>query len=277
MPQKSIEQTLVEHLQEQGYRIQRNRGVPQDQTIVLREDVKPGQKIRLGIVSDEHFCSKYQQATALREFFKYADSRGVEAYISGGDTVDGGRMHRDQEFELFVHGASAQVNYAAEQYPRSANGPVHRIDGNHDYSHFNQAGLSFGAELASKRQDLPFLGYASATVKVGPLNIYVMHGDGGMAYAKSYKMQRIAEQLDLDKRGVHVFVLGHYHTSAHLPRYRGVNCIQMPCWQAQTPYLRRKGLLPEIGGVVLELEFGQGKIRDMTVEWRFYEPKQGDY
>jgi predicted phosphodiesterase len=186
-------------------------------------------------------------------------------------------MHRDQEFELFVHGASAQVAYAADALPKSENGPTYRIDGNHDYSHYNQAGHSFGSELQERRPDMKFLGYAGATLKIGPATIYVMHGDGGVAYARSYKMQRIAEQLDLDQRGVDLFVLGHYHVSGHLPRYRGVNCIMAPCWQAQTPYLRRKGLMPDIGGLVLEIEFGQHGIREIRTDWRFYEPKENDY
>lgn len=276
-PSKTLEEIAREFLQEQGYRIEKSRGVPTDQTIVIREATKPGEIIRLGLVSDEHFCSKHQQLSALRDFYAYADSRGVEAYISSGDTVDGGRMHRDQEFELFIHGASAQVNYAADVHPRSSNGPTYRVDGNHDYSHFNQAGHSFGAELEVKRPDLKFMGYAGAVVKIGDLTYYAMHGAGGVAYARTYKLQRIAEQLNLDQRGVDVFGLGHYHVSAHLPRYRGVNCIMLPCWQSQTPFLRRLGLLPDIGGVVMEIEFGQHGVRDIRVDWRMYEPKENDF
>lgn len=259
--------------------MEKHRGVPTDQEVVIREATKPGEIIRLGLLSDEHLCSKHQQLTALRDFYAYADSKGVEAYISGGDTVDGGRMHRDQEFELFIHGASAQVNYAADvQHPRSANGPTYRIDGNHDYSHFNQAGHSFGAELEQKRPDLKFLGYAAATVKVGAVSIYTMHGMGGVAYARSYKMQRISEQLNLEQRGVDIFLLGHYHITGHLPRYRGVCCIMPGCFQSQTPFLRRLGLLPDVCGVVIELEFGDnGKLRDMRLDWRMYQEKENDY
>lgn len=274
---KSVEEVALDYLQEQGYQIQKNRGIPQDQTFVLREEIEPGTTVKLGLVSDEHLCSRYQQLSSLKDFYKYGDSQGVEAFISGGDSVDGGRMHRDQEFELFVHGASAQVNYAAEHLPKSENGPTYRIDGNHDYSHFNQAGHSFGAALEEKRPDMKFLGYAGATLKIGPATIYIMHGDGGVAYARTYKLQRIAEQLDLDQRGVDLFVLGHYHVSAHLPRYRGVNCIMMPCWQSQSPYLRRKGLMPDIGGLILEIEFGQHGIREMRTNWRFYDVVENDF
>jgi predicted phosphodiesterase len=271
------ERDSIALLQERGYRVEKAPKVPQDQAIVIREKANPGTVVKLGILSDEHLCSKYQQLSALRDFFAFGDNQGVDAYVSGGDTCDGDRMHKDHMLEVFVHGSTAQVEYVAEHYPKPA-APLYRIDGNHDYSHYNSSGHIFGQSLQEKRPELRFVGYAGGIVKIGAASIYVMHGDGGVAYARSYKMQRIAEQLDLEQRGIDIFALGHYHVSGHLPRYRGLNCLMLPCFQSQTPYLRRKGLMPDIGGVIMEIEFGRkGAIRDVQVRWRLYEPKVKDY
>ncbi len=67
-----------------------------------------------------------------------------------------------------------------------------------------------------------------------------------------------------------------------MPMYRNVMVIQMPCFEAQTPYLKRKGLYPEVGGVVIEMvvddEGEKVGLASFKVEFvPFYVPIEKDY
>lgn len=55
--------------------------------------------------------------------------------------------------------------------------------------------------------------------------------------------------------------MNHYHVTNILPGYRNVYGILPGCFQAQTPFLRRLGLQPDIGGMIMEV-----KLSDMDVE-----------
>ena len=125
---------LIEMLEAEGYSVDRTPQKERVRTSILRDLAKPGKTIRIGVCSDTHLGSKFQQLTYLRDFYKYADSRGVAAFINAGDIVDGPvQFHRDQPYGNFRHGFDAQVKYAAEVYPRSTIGAeTHFIDGNHD-------------------------------------------------------------------------------------------------------------------------------------------------
>lgn len=72
---------------------------------------------------------------------------------------------------------------------------------------------------------------------------------------------------------------GHYHCSALLPMYRNVVAVQMPCFQSQTPYLKTRGLYPEIAGVILEFSKAKnGGLVWAKPEWVFFfVPKKEDY
>ncbi len=116
-----------------------------------------------------------------------------------------------------------------------------------------------------------------AYLNFGNIVAYLMHGEGGVAYARSYRMQKIIEQFPPEKKP-HLLFLGHYHTENHLPAYRNVAGFQLPCFQTQTNYLRAKGLSPEIGFLILEITPNTKGIAKYKTEWYpFYVPLHGDY
>lgn len=273
------ERHTIEDLEERGYRVTK---VPPKERATTKLDVrvKPGSTIRVGIVSDTHIGSKFQQITALREFYRYADERGVSQYLHGGDILEGLHVHRDSVYEQYAIGWNAQAKAAAEQYPRSANGPTSFVDGNHDGWVFENAGLVSGEQLAQKRTDFRFLGFHSAYVTLGGVRFLLQHGKaGGGAYGKSYAPQRLLEQLAVEERSLtQVALYGHWHTDLYLGRYQGVFGFTLPCFKSQDRWHRRKGLNPIIGGLVLEIEFTRDlKVWNLRQDWRYFSPVVGDY
>jgi hypothetical protein len=108
----------------------------------------------------------------------------------------------------------------------------------------------------------------------------LQHGaKGGGPYGKSYKPQRLLEQLDpIERERTHLALYGHWHTDLYLGRYQGVFGFSLPCFKAQDPFLRTLGKSPTIGGLILEVEFTRDmKVWDLRQEWVYFEPRQNDY
>lgn len=235
--------------------------------------------VRFGVVSDTHLGHKHQQLTHLRAFCKEAEAWRVDFMLHAGDVVDGGRMHRDQEYELFRHGAIAQGKYAAEELPRVKVGrrvvPWKVIGGNHDGSFFNDAGADV-LEYLNQRPDVAVLGAPAAMFHYGPLRIYLMHPDGGPSYARSYKLQKIVEGFEADAKP-HILLAGHWHVQCHVST-RNVEAFALPCFQSQTAYLKRKGLQPVVGGYLFEVIYNELGPLSITSRFvRYSNPIPADY
>lgn len=276
-PKKIREQ--IEALEREGFRI--TKQPPKERARAkLDIDVKPGGTVRVGLVSDTHLGNRSQQITALADFYKYADSRGAQVFLHAGDLLDGLHVHRDAVYGQFVHGLDAQLGYAAEAYPKSANGPTYAIQGNHDLWYYGNVGASPGMYLQEKRPDIIDLGHQAAFVEFGGLRAYVCHGSkGGNSYARSYKLQKLIEQMEVEERSqTDLAFFGHWHTYADLGRYQGVLTWSLGAFQAQTGFERVLGKSPSVCGMYLEIEFTRDrKIWNVRPDIRWYEPRKNDY
>ncbi len=234
--------------------------------------------IRLGIVSDTHGGSRYEQLTALRSFYAYADAQKVDAFVHAGDMTQGSdRMHRGMELEVHAHGADAQVAYVANTYPVPRKGiKTYAIAGNHDDSFLKDGGVNVVRRIAAQRPDIVYIGQDAAYLTLGNLRIYVIHPDGGGAYAKSYKGQKISEAVP-QERGVALLLIGHYHNEATF-KWRGSRVLQLPCFQSQYAWLARKALNPDIGGIIADLWLDDdGRLRRFRYEYVDYPALDEDW
>jgi hypothetical protein len=195
LPSKA-RQAAIERLERDGYRVIAEP--PIERAVAkLGVRVKPGGTVKIGAVSDTHIGSNYQQITSLTDFYAYADARGVTQFLHAGDMLEGLHVHRGAAYEQYALGAAKQAKAAVAQYPRSKNGPTNWIEGNHDAWTYENSGVEVNELITPKRPDLVYLGYYSAFVEVGPLRILLQHGaKGGGPYGKSYKPQRLLEQLE---------------------------------------------------------------------------------
>ena len=264
------DQRLIEELQSRGHQVELHPRTGGEGFKHIRAD-EPQGSVRFGVVSDTHLGSKHQQLTYLHQFYDYAMNEGVEFFLHAGDIVDGlHTVHRGaMVYEQFVHGFDAQVAYAAEVYPK-VGVPTYIINGNHDLWFHTNTGSNVAKTLADMRDDMEYLGDEGAYYKIGDaVEVYVMHPAGGPAYARSYKLQKWIEQVPPHQKP-HLALLGNWHISAMLPSYRNVIGALVPCFQAQTPYERRKGLNPEVGGYVIDIDWDEKGPIGMKFDSRFY-------
>ena len=233
---------------------------------------------KIGVLSDTHLGSQMQQVTLLHKAYEIFLEEGVKKVFHCGDFVEGtGKQYFGQLYEMFLHGGDNLVDYAVKNYPRQAGITTYVIGGSHDYSYYKENGIDVLKKIASERQDIKYLGMFGAYIKIGKLSFYLMHGDSGVTYARSYRQQKIVENFPADKKP-NVLLLGHYHVTNVLPQYRNVLAIQLSCFQTQTTYLRAKGLAPDIGFYILDITPDVKGMGHFKIDYRpFYTPLDGDF
>lgn len=254
------EAAMIETLQSRGYSVLKESKVePRVKLAHLKT-----KRYRLGVISDTHMGSMFHQRTYMQEFCDAFAAEGCEAILHAGDLVHGSsNMHKGMEFEVAVHGAHAQTAYAVENFP-NVGLPIYIIDGNHDLSFLKDAGAYVVRDFADKRDDVTYLGSEGAYFEIGGASIYLWHGGSG-AYAKSYNLQKWAEAVAPEEKP-HIVLDGHLHFQCHV-HHRGIECFQLPCLQAQTPFEKRKRLHPVIGALILDLWVSRNGLEDVATKW----------
>lgn len=234
---------------------------------------------KIGIVSDTHLCSRYQQIESLWKFYERCSDRGITTILHAGDLVDGMGVYTDQIYEVFLHSEDDQTKYAIKNYPEIDGINTVFISGNHDKSFWKKQGSDICYNIASQRPDMIYKGSYQADLDIGPVRICLHHGDGGVTQSISNKLQKyvLSKINEKGENAPDALFLGHYHVSAALFNYYGMLAVQMPCFQLPTPnYMGRKGMNPDIGGIILDIElFEEGS--SIKPEYVRYKPIENDY
>lgn len=211
-----------------------------------------GDTIKVGCIADTHCCSIYECPDELHMFYNICKAEGVTAILHAGDMfTGGGNMFKGQYQELKIIGADKQKEYVRDTYP-NVGIPTFVVSGNHDLDYYKTSGIDIVSQLTDMRPDITYLGQLGAFLELSGITFYVAHGEGGVPYARSYKPQRLLEGFDVNNLP-DVAIWGHWHITEHLPKYKGVISMCPGCFEHQSSYLKRKGLMPDIGGVILEL------------------------
>lgn len=235
--------------------------------------------IRFGLIGDTHIGSLFERTDALHEFYKHLEAEGITICLHAGDVLDGCKMYKGHEFELYAHGYDAQEAALREKWPQTK---VHTyfITGNHDYSFTKLVGMKIGEKLEAVMHNSTFVGTDSATVELAAtggktLRVGLVHPDGGTAYAISYKSQKVAEALPGGTKP-DLLGIGHYHKMDYLPMFRNIHIFQVGCLQSQTPFMARKPTPAHVGGWIVEVVLGDRKHLVTQVKAEpiaFYEPE----
>jgi len=232
---------------------------------------------KVGLVSDTHLGSKYQQLTALHDAYRIFDSKDVDFILHAGDVVDGVSVYRGQAQEVFLHGADEQRKYVKDVYPKSKKRGLktYMIGGQHDRNFWGTNGYNIVDHICEERDDLISRGFYSAEFQVKGLPVRLEHPGGGVAYARSYGPQKIVENMmgfiNTIPSAVKpiLLIMGHWHTPLLIPVYMGVSEVSMPCFQAQTPYMQQhKNMMPTVGCAIAEIYLNEeNQLSSVDVEF----------
>ena len=195
--------------------------------------------IPLLLISDTHLCSKYDRLDILRYLYEKAQDRGVRHILHSGDFTDGKSNRPEHIYELREVSYEGQVDYCVEKYPKF-DGRTYVISGNHDDWWYKSTGSEIVKAIANRRDDIVYLGSDVADLNIGKLRIRLFHGKGGLAYAKSYKVQKYLDSIPLDERP-NILQTGHIHQSFYM-KQDDTHCFQTSCLEDLTPFARSMGM-----------------------------------
>lgn len=195
--------------------------------------------IPLLLISDTHLCSKYDRLDILRYLYEKAQDRGIRHILHSGDFTDGRSNRPEHIYELRETSYEGQVDYCVEKYP-TFDGRTYVISGNHDDWWYKSTGSEIVKAIANRRDDIVYLGSDVADLSIGKLKIRLFHGKGGLAYAKSYKVQKYLDSIPLDERP-DILQTGHIHQSFYM-KQDSTHCFQTSCLEDLTPFARSMGM-----------------------------------
>ena len=230
--------------------------------------------LKLLLISDTHLCNKADRLDILRYLYNKAENKGVKYILHSGDFTDGKSNRAEQIYELKEPSYDGQTQYCVEKYP-TFSGKTYVIQGNHDDWWYKSNGSEIVKAIARQRDDIVYLGADVADLKIGKLKIRLFHGSGGVAYAKSYKIQKYLDSIPIAEKP-HILQTGHIHQAFYMKQDK-THCFQTGCLEDLTPYCRGMGFNNDksvwwvdvnfdnkgnVYSVVPELEeFGKGKVR----------------
>lgn len=223
--------------------------------------------IKIAIMGDTQFGSKYAQITHLHNFYDICEKEGITDVYHTGDITDGLKMRPGHEYELHDCSADGQLEFVYKHYPRRKGITTHFITGNHDASLYKHVGYDIGKAISRIRPDMDYLGRDAAVVYLTPnCTLELRHPWDGSAYSISYKPQKMVEAMESDSKP-NILAIGHYHKAEYL-FYRNVHVLQTGCFQGQTPFTRGKGISVHLGGWIVTVRVSEdGTIQGFSQEF----------
>lgn len=218
--------------------------------------------LKLLLISDTHLCSKYDRLDILKYLYARAEDEGVKHILHSGDFTDGKSNRPEQIYELREASFEGQVQYCIDKYPKYS-GKTYVIQGNHDNWWYKSNGSEILRPIAKEREDIIYLGPDVADMKIGKLKIRLFHGQGGIAYAKSYKIQKYLDAIPIEEKP-DILQTGHIHQAFYY-KQDNTHCFQTSCLEDQTPYCRGLGLANDKSCWWVDVDFDdKGKVYKIT-------------
>lgn len=253
-------------------------------------------EICFALISDTHAGSHCEQVTAVNDLIHVAyEEYGVKNVLHAGDIFAGCGVYRGQAQELYAVSGKDQAYATAHNLPQRPGLRYFVLGGNHDYSFFKAAGLDARRELLLLgREDITLLAYDAATVPLMPdIDVHLWHPSGGVPYALSYRGQKGVEQLAQDELmqvvmgdkltpTIRLVLIGHLHVQ-YMFDYGPMVVLGAGCFEGQNSYLKRKKLVPHVGGWILRCRFVDGMLhrlepiriryRELEDDWKPWRAK----
>ena len=273
---------VIEQLNTRGYNI-----IIVDNKVVVKKSknknnkfIKPNmselKKIRQLWISDTHLCNEAQQLNLLNKVYKEAYDRGIDTVLHFGDVLDGDYHNRpEHQYALFRLGASRQLDYITNYYPKVEGIDTYFITGTHDQTHCKNGGVFMGKAIEEKRTDMHFLGddkgifNPKESIKTSE---EMFHPGGGCSSSLSYKMQKYIDKMEPGTKP-NIIGSGHFHQS-HMMAYRNVIAFLIPCLTAKTNFAIRQGLENTMGAYFIDMYVNKdGDIEMIEFEEKRYTEK----
>lgn len=235
-----------------------------------------------GVVSDTHYGSIWCQPSMVNTFCYEAYNRGINDIFHIGDITDGdyGRIRPNHPGEVFLWGASGQLDYVVKNLPKYPGMKWKVITGSHDQSHsFNYGPFVFGDELEKRRSDVTYLGQDRAYFYYDKCKIELFHPGGGTSRILSTKPQNGIDQMPSNTKP-NLSLRGHYHKVYYM-LYRNIHLLLCPCNVDQSSFMMKNEIPNLMGDYFVSIWYDEnGDIQYIETEPMIFtqeDVRQRDY
>ena len=226
------------------------------------------------VASDTHYGSIWCQPSMLNTAAYEAYNRGITDALHLGDITEGdySRIRPNHVNEVFLYGATGQLDYTVKNLPKYPGMKWHVIAGSHDQTHLFNYGMVLGEELEKRRPDVEYLGQDKAIYNVGNCKIELFHPGGGTSRILSTKPQNGIDQM-ASRTKPNLSLRGHYHKVYYM-LYRNIHTILAPCNVDQSGFMMKKEIPNLMGNYFLTIYYDDnGDIHYLTAEPMIFEQK----
>jgi len=238
-----------------------------------------GDKIfKIGIVSDTHLGSTYQQLTHLNTAYDTFQREGITDVLHAGDVSEGISSRKNQINERFLHGADQIIEYILENYPRRKGIKTRFVSGNHDLWLMDSAGVDVCQKIGNNRDDMEYLGKLNARINITPncvieLSHPLDRGGGSVSLSPQKAIDVMDSAVVPD-----IYICGHYHKHCYVVHKR-CHALSVPCFQSMTTFIRGVKSYCVMGFFILTIHVDEkGAVKRFQPEYfPFYDWIDRDY
>ena len=224
--------------------------------------------LKFWLLADTHLGNKQSAKKELSDFYKKAWDEWVEAFIHCGDFVDWTwNVFKGQVYELENVGYDEQLKTAVNDYPYYKDIKTFVVGGNHDESFLKENWANIIKNIANLRDDIIDMGFYDARIKLNWVDINAHHGGKGQAYAKSYHVQKLIENIDTRKQP-DVFASWHRHNALYMA-YRNIHTFLPGAFLRETLLSKRFNLGNTVWGWIVDVDIKEDGSSD--IEMKFIE------
>ena len=226
-------------------------------------------RLKFALVSDTHLGNKQSAKKELSDFYKKAWDEWVEAFIHCGDLVDGtGNVFKGQVYELENVGYDEQLKTAVNDYPYYWDIKTYVVWWNHDESFLKENWANIIKNIANLRDDIIDMWFYDARIKLNGVDINAHHWWWNMSYAKSYKPQKLIENIDT-RNQPDIFASGHWHDALYMA-YRNIHSFLPWAFLKQNLLAKRFNLGTTIWGWIVEVDIKEDWSSEIQMKFIQY-------
>ena len=250
-------------------------------TYKITSDVNETKKF--AVISDIRAGSKCEQFRIVNDMYLKFQQQGITDVFVLGNLIEGkytGSTFQKYGKSLITNDGIAQTEHFIENFPHIDGIKTHIITGNLDHSFPKQ--LNVGEYIASKRDDIDYLGPKSCNIMFNNVFIRMEQIKDGSAYTISYPIQKYVRSMSSTEK-YDVLMLSGELNYQFFPELNGMPVFSIPSCVSRTPLMIANSQSNTIGACTFELEFTKnGKLKRLVptvstydaVNTRYYDFKK---
>ena len=233
---------------------------------------------KIAVISDIRAGSKCEQFRIINDMFVNFQKQGVTDVFVLGNLIEGkytGKTFQKFGKSLITNDGIAQTEHFIDSFPHIDGITIHIITGNLDHSFPKQ--LNVGEYIASKRDDIVYLGPKSCNVMFNNVSIHMEQVKDGSAYTISYPIQKYVRSMSNSEK-YDVLMLSGEMNYQYFPELNGMQVFSIPSCVSRTPLMIDNNQSNTIASCTFEIEFNKnGKLKRLVPMVSTYEPVNTRY